>query len=61
MSATKGRAESDDENGAMISPAYGLRPRPSRPGTIRPLEAEIRPKIPSIARRPARAYKWVSA
>merc|ERR1719203_1217962 len=38
----------------MISPAYGLMPRPSSTGTWRPLEAEIRPKMPIIASRELR-------
>merc|ERR1719482_466909 len=38
--------------GAMYSPAYGVMPSESRPGTMRPFDAEQRPKMPSIARRP---------
>ena len=36
----------------MTSPAYDLMESPSRPGTTRPLEAEIKPKIPICAKRP---------
>ena len=40
------------EKAAMYSPAYGLSGSESRPGTMRPFDAERRPKMPIIARRP---------
>ena len=40
-------------NGFMYSPAYGVSGRPSKPGTMRPLEAAHRPSMPIIASRPA--------
>merc|ERR1740138_987143 len=52
MKGTPERLESVAEKGAMYWPAYGLMPRESMPGTMQPLEAEMRPKMPIIARRP---------
>eukprot|EP00966_Prymnesium_polylepis_P044741 1036295-Prymnesium_polylepis.1 len=52
MSATNGSAASASVRGAMYSPLYSASPRPSRPGTMRPLDAERRPKMRIIARRP---------
>eukprot|EP00966_Prymnesium_polylepis_P236627 5472922-Prymnesium_polylepis.1 len=52
MSVTKGSEASTAVNGAMTSPEYGAMPRVSSPGTCRPLDAEMRPKMPIIARRP---------
>ena len=54
MSVTSGSAPpSAATKGAMYSPEYLAMPEmPSRPGTMRPFEAESMPKMPIIARRP---------
>eukprot|EP00966_Prymnesium_polylepis_P240513 5562087-Prymnesium_polylepis.2 len=65
MPETPARLTSPAEKGAMYWPACGLIPSESRPGTMRPLDADTRPMMPIIARRPLlisarRAFSFLS-
>merc|ERR1712094_33059 len=52
-SSINGNVLSLAPKGAMISPSYCFKSSESRPGTMRPFDAESMPKIPICAKRPS--------